>query len=238
MQDTFPFDVSAGVDADFRRWIGTITWTRDLATQIVDMHIVADKTGPSTLGLYIYWFPPYTIPVELQPEIEQFPYISPVTITILEGGEGYLYMGGSATAVDVHYRYVTGAPIVEEELPPTGSLLGDVNALVALTGVQVWPGYAPTGAALPYAVSRPLDVGHDDELAITGDAHDWNVQISVYCCAASVEASFNLALAVIGTLQGARMRGTTLSASMGYNGAEVEGHYESQVTVQLNQGGF
>ncbi len=113
------------------------------------------------------------------------------------------------------------------------SILNDIDDLV--TQVPSHVGYAPTGAALPYVVLRPLIV-EDPEVAMAGNAIDWGVQFSLYCCAASVEASFNLALSVIGTLQGQRVGGTTLSASMGYNGAPVEGHYESQVTVQLNQG--
>ena len=117
------------------------------------------------------------------------------------------------------------------------SILNDIDTLTeGITSSHV--GYSPTGAALPYVVIRPLDMGLDIELNLDGSAVAWNTQASVYCCAASVEASFNLALAVIGTLQGARVQGTTLAASMGYNGAEVEGHYESQVTVQLAQGGI
>lgn len=233
----YPFDVTVGAAATLRRWVGTITWTRDLTSQIVEMTVLATKTeGTSSNGVYVYWDP--ALPVELRPESEQYPPLDNADSSLQLDGLGYSYLYSAGNQINSSFRYVTGDPVHDVELPPTGSLLGDVNALVALTGVQVWPGYAPTEAALPYAVSRPLDVGHDDELAITGDAHDWNVQLSVYCCAASVEASFNLALAVIGTLQGARMRGTTLSATMGYNGAEVEGHYESQVTVQLNQGGF
>jgi hypothetical protein len=118
------------------------------------------------------------------------------------------------------------------------SILNDIETALTPLSVASYIGYAPTGAALPYVVIRPLDIGTDTELALNGDAIDWNLQSSVYCCGASVEASFNLALAVIGTLQGARAGGTTLAASMGYNGAEVEGHYESQVTAQLNQGGI
>jgi hypothetical protein len=116
------------------------------------------------------------------------------------------------------------------------SIFNEITDLI--TQVPAHTGYAPTGAPLPYVVSRPLLVDTVTELAISGDAIDWDFQYTLYCCAASVEASFNLALAVIGTLQGAYVGGTTLAASMGYNGAEVEGHYESQVTVQLNQGGI
>lgn len=118
------------------------------------------------------------------------------------------------------------------------TIISDINALVITDPiVPVHTGYPPTGAKLPYVVHRPLLVGAL-ELAITGDALDYDWQTSLYCCGESVEASFNLALAVSGTLQGARVGGTTLTASIGYVGAEVEGHYESQVTVQLNQGGI
>lgn len=113
------------------------------------------------------------------------------------------------------------------------SILNDIDAFI--TEVPSHVGYAPTGAKLPYVVLRPLII-EDPEIAIAGNAVHWGTQYSVYCCGASVEASFNLALSVIGTLQGKYVGGTTLSASMGYNGAPVEGHYESQVTIQLNQG--
>jgi len=239
IQEVYPFDITAGTPATsgFRRWAGSITWTRDTSTQIVEITLDADLIdGFTNNGLYVYWEPARA--VEFRPEAEVYPYVSGVSLAIQPDGLGYAYLGSGDTHAGMTYRYVTGAPIVEEELPPTGSFLGDVNAIVAQVGVAVYPGYAPSGAALPYVVTRPLDIDTVTELAINGDAVDWDVQIAAYCVAAGVEASFNLALAVIGTLQGARMRGTTLSASMGYNGAEVEGNYESQITVQLNQGGF
>lgn len=113
------------------------------------------------------------------------------------------------------------------------SIFNDIDALVVSAPSHV--GYAPTGTQLPYVVSRPLLVD-DLAVAVNGDAIDWDFQFSLYCCATSVEASFNLALMVMNDLQGQRVGGTTLSTSMGYTGAQVEGHYESQVTVQLNQG--
>lgn len=116
------------------------------------------------------------------------------------------------------------------------SVLNDIDALVTVVPSHI--GYAPTGAELPYAVHRPLYIDTDDSEALNGDAIVWDTQTAIYCCAASVEASFNLALSIMKTLQGARVAGTTLSTSMGYSGAQVEGHYESQVTVQLNQGGL
>ncbi|QWS69678.1 tail terminator [Microbacterium phage WilliamStrong] len=115
------------------------------------------------------------------------------------------------------------------------SILNDIDALIV--SVPSHTGNAPTGAALPYVVSRPLIID-DAVLAINGAAIDWDFQFSLYCAAASVEASFNAAVMVMGDLQGKRVGGTTLSTSMGYVGALVEGHYESQVTVQLNQGGI
>jgi hypothetical protein len=117
------------------------------------------------------------------------------------------------------------------------STLSDINTLVEAAGLTIHTGYAPTGAIPPYSVHRPLFVG-GDVIALTGEVIDWDHQTTIYCCAASVEASYNLALAVMRALQGARVSGTTLSTSMGYSGAQVEGHYESQVTVQLNQGGI
>lgn len=115
-------------------------------------------------------------------------------------------------------------------------ILDDINALI--TGVPVYVGYAPTGAVLPYVVHRPLDLGTDDSESLAGNAFNWNFQTTLYCCAASAEASFNLAMSVVGDLQGERVAGTTLSVSIGYSGAALEGQYESQITVQLNQGGI
>ena len=117
------------------------------------------------------------------------------------------------------------------------SILTDINALVEAVPLVIHTGYPPTGATLPYVTHRPLLVD-DLELALSGDALGWDYQTTLYCCAGSVEASHNLALAVAGTLQGKRVGNTTLSTSIGYFGAQVEGHYESQVTVQLNQGGI
>lgn len=115
------------------------------------------------------------------------------------------------------------------------SIFSDINDLVTVAPAHL--GYAPTGAKVPYVVSRPLLID-DLELALAGDALGWDHQYSLYCAGGSVEAAHNLAVEVIRELHGKRVGGTTLSASMGYNGAQVEGHYESQVTIQLNQGGI
>lgn len=119
------------------------------------------------------------------------------------------------------------------------SILTDISDLIADNDLTVYTGYPPTGATVPYTVHRPLIVGSVPEAeSIAGTSGIWDYQTSLYACGASVEASFNLALELMRILQGAVVGGTTLSTSMGYNGAQVEGHYESQVTVQLNQGGI
>lgn len=114
------------------------------------------------------------------------------------------------------------------------STLTDVAALVTAAPVHV--GYPDTAAALPYVVTRPLAV-LGTGVVVCGDETAWDHQYSLYCCGASVEASYNLALMVMNSLQGKRVGGSTISVYMGYAGAPVEGHYESQVTAQLFQGG-
>ncbi|QNL30967.1 tail terminator [Microbacterium phage GaeCeo] len=115
--------------------------------------------------------------------------------------------------------------------------MSDLTALLDSLGVPAVQGYAATKAALPYVVARPLVVAGED-IALNGATMAWDNQHSLYCAAASVEASYNLALAVMRALDGQRVGDSTLSASMGYSGAQVEGHYESQVTVQTYQGGI
>lgn len=113
------------------------------------------------------------------------------------------------------------------------SALNDILELVTVE--PTFPGYAPTGQALPYVVGRHLYFG-DPVRNLDGSGSGWDTQYSLYCVAASSEASGNLAIMVMQELDGKRVAGTTLSTSMGYVGAVVEGAYESQVTVQLNQG--
>lgn len=117
------------------------------------------------------------------------------------------------------------------------SIFNDVDEAVQGSGLTIHTGYAPTGAQLPYVVHRPLvlDVAQQ---AINGEALSWNQRTSLYACGASVEASYNLAIDLVRAIQGVYVAGTTLSTSLGYIGAQVEGHYETQVTVQLNQGGI
>jgi len=115
------------------------------------------------------------------------------------------------------------------------SVYTDITALV--TAAPAYTGYAATDAKLPYVVSRPLLID-DLTIALDGTPIDWDLQFSFYCCGASVEASYNLAVMVMKELTGQRIGGSVLNTSMGYSGAQVEGHYESQVTVQINQGGI
>lgn len=115
------------------------------------------------------------------------------------------------------------------------SIFTDIKDLV--TAAPIHAGYAATGAKLPYVVIRPLYVDQVS-VALAGNAIASDDQFSLYCCGASVEASYNLAVLVMRELQGQPVGGTTLSTSSGYSGAEVSGHYETQVTVQLNQGGI
>lgn len=117
--------------------------------------------------------------------------------------------------------------------------LADITAKAQelLPESDIIEGYPRTASTVPYYVHRPLFVG-DDELALNGEALSWDHQTTFYCCAASPTASYNMAMDLMRVLQGSRVAGTTLSTSMGYSGAQVEGHYESQVTVQLNQGGL
>ena len=115
------------------------------------------------------------------------------------------------------------------------STLNDIVSIVQGAGLSIVSGYAGTQTKLPYTVVRPLLLG-DPQVAVAGNGLAWDEQHTLYACGESVEASFNLAVLLMKTLDGARVGGTTLSTTMGYSGAQVEGHYESQVTVQLNRG--
>lgn len=98
-------------------------------------------------------------------------------------------------------------------------------------------GYPETRAKAPYYVIRPM-VTTPGDLALCGQSMAWDFQFGVYCCGASVEASYNLGIAVMAALQGQRVGDSTLSCTMGYVGSQQESHYETQVTVQINQGGL
>lgn len=114
-------------------------------------------------------------------------------------------------------------------------MLQEIANMLAPLGVPADVGYPDTGTKLPYVAIRPLLIDQVS-VAIAGNTIDWDYQFTIYACAGSVEAAHNLAVSVMQTLDGKLFGNSTLSTSMGYTGAQVEGHYESQVTVQLNQG--
>lgn len=116
------------------------------------------------------------------------------------------------------------------------STFTDIAALIDLA--PSYKGYPPTGARAPYVVTRPLLYGEALDRALSGDSLGWDVQYAAYCAGESVEACFNLTLGVMQRLDGARVAGTTLATSIGYIGLQVEGHYETMLTIQLNQGGI
>ncbi|QDH92740.1 tail terminator [Microbacterium phage Sinatra] len=115
--------------------------------------------------------------------------------------------------------------------------MSDITSLLDAAGVPSVTGYAATKAALPYVVARPLTTLYG-EMALNGSALSWDTQFALYCAAGSVEASHNLATDVVRILHGVRVGDSTLAASLGYVGAQVEGHYETQVTIQTDQGGI
>jgi len=95
-------------------------------------------------------------------------------------------------------------------------------------------GYAHNNARLPYGVVRPVALV-PDQVPLSGASWSRSVTIGVYCRAGSVEASFNMALSAIASLDGLAIAGTEATASMGYSGAVVEGAYESMVTVSFGK---
>lgn len=101
--------------------------------------------------------------------------------------------------------------------------------------ITSYSGYPATQARLPYVVARPLLLDPMD-VAVDGTTYSWDYSFSLYCCGGSVEASFNLSKLVVSQLSGQYVGGSTLAARVGYVGAAVEGHYESQVTIEITQG--
>lgn len=235
IQQVLPYSVSAGSEASARTVEGTFTLTRDDATQIVTARLQGSRVAGTGTGALYVTFAAGTIEPEFLPENSQYPTSEGLYWNVEPTGYTSIYVPEVGTPWDSDIRWVTAAPIVEPQPTPTESALKDIQAWVQLAGITFYIGYAHTGARVPYVVGRPLIIDTTGE-ALDGSAIDTDFQFSLYCCGASVEASFNLALDVMGTLQGKRVRGTTLSTSMGYSGAPIEGHYESQVTVQLNQG--
>lgn len=99
----------------------------------------------------------------------------------------------------------------------------------------VYVGYAESMADLPYIVIRPLYLSPTDN-SVCGGAVAWDEQVSVYCCASSVQASYNLCKLVIEAIDGKMVDGHVASAYAGYADSLIEGHYESNVTITIMRG--
>lgn len=115
------------------------------------------------------------------------------------------------------------------------SLLTEITDLLTNSLAPCYTGFAPTGATLPYMVHRPL-LMQDAGRAVSGGALAWEQSTSLYACAGSVEAAYNLGIAAQQALDGVAVGGVVLATTLGYTAAPVEGHYESQITIQANQG--
>lgn len=108
----------------------------------------------------------------------------------------------------------------------------DVSSSV---GVPVYNGYAATAARVPYVVVRPMTLDPLQE-SVGGPAMVWDTRYALYAVAGSVAASYNLAVSLLQVLNGARISGSYMSASLGYVGALTEGAYETQVTTLSMKG--
>lgn len=107
---------STGVNA--RTWDGVLSFTRDSTTQVVTAHLVGSQTsGASTNGMNMNSIPAGTIPAWAWPQIDQYPYLDPVSLSIYADGGADVYIGPLAT-VDVSYLYVSADP-AEPAPPPT-----------------------------------------------------------------------------------------------------------------------
>ena len=116
LEHVYPFNINSGTDANARNHTGTITWTRDDTTQVVSMRVQWVRTGVGTGAIYVN-FPAGTVPAEMAPEIDQYPYVDGVSFEIRASDlGGYTYISGATG--DAEYRYTTDAPIVEPEPEP------------------------------------------------------------------------------------------------------------------------
>src|SRR5699024_4543907 len=110
-----------------------------------------------------------------------------------------------------------------------------VDALQGSVDVPCYAGYAATGAKLPYLVVRPISTDPDGH-TVQGSVTTWTDVLGVYCCAAGVVASSNLARDAAGQLVGKKLGSGVASASVAYYGNALEGQYESLVTVTTIEG--
>ena len=115
-------------------------------------------------------------------------------------------------------------------------LLIDVVTILQSANVTVYSGYAFTEATAPYIVVRPLAF-IPDTLTLSGTPFASAESFSVYCCGASVEASFNLALSVMSVIADQRIGGYVPVMRINYTGAEVQGLYETNLEITMETGG-
>lgn len=95
------------------------------------------------------------------------------------------------------------------------------------TVATAYVGYAPDKAHPPYVVVRPI-TRLTDGVSVAGKALAYTSAIGAYCVADSVEASYNLAVLVMGALSG--------EVDMNYTGEQVAHRYESLVQVTSLEG--
>lgn len=100
---------------------------------------------------------------------------------------------------------------------------------LSVLGVPVYMGYAPTHAEPPYVVYRIMTQADGEHVSVCGGPYLQDVAIGVYCCAASYEASVRLGLDASAALRSGM--GHPITLSTGYNGAQVGGLYETQITM-------
>lgn len=111
----------------------------------------------------------------------------------------------------------------------------EIVALIKATGLSAFSGYAKTGSVPPYVVIRPMTSDYED-LTINGEVVSYDSRFSAHCVGASVDASHNLGKQVVSAIRGKRVAGNVAVCSVGYSGALVESRYETQVTIQIDQG--
>ena len=96
-------------------------------------------------------------------------------------------------------------------------------------------GDVPSQVAYPYIVIRPIYTA-PDERAVCGQSLTWGQQVGVYCVAQAPDASMYIAHNVIGALDGEMIDGAVLQAEATYSGSNVNGVFESLVTIRYEKG--
>jgi len=116
--------------------------------------------------------------------------------------------------------------------------MNDFTALALLISeFPVYSGYAPTNAVPPYGVLRPISYSSTDiGRPVSGRQWTMDVSIGLYCVAGSAAASLNMALDALTVLDGHNFAGTQLLCQLMYNGAFIDGRYETLVTINYTEG--